>query len=335
MAVPARDVVRVEAAHLRRPVDDVLEDLVQRRGRCGSARWRRAARRWKNELLAPCGGRAQAPPQVDPLPALQQSGLPPRQPGLHGKGGARQEQRRFVVGGHGAAHWLNAVRPMSRGGLEPASWKRAFIAVRAHLAHESVRPVEPLLRPQPAHEGDAQVFPVEVSGEVEDVHFEERGAAAERRPHAAARHRRAPVGPPAVDDARPHRVDAERRFHVVAEAQVGGRKAERASAFVAVHHAPFDFPQVAQDGRGQPRLAALEIGADARRGIDLAGVADGVDHRHAEAVRRSGGGERGAVAAAPVAGSGSRARRRHDAPQDRRPAPRLRTRPATWPRSGG
>ena len=100
MTVPAWDVVGIEAAHLARAIDHVLENLVKR---CPHVyrpvRIGRAI--MQDELLASARAFPQLGPEFDALPACQYIGLTLGQAGFHGKVGARQKQGAFVVPGHG------------------------------------------------------------------------------------------------------------------------------------------------------------------------------------------------------------------------------------------
>ena len=98
VAVPAGDIDRVLAHHLLRPVDHVLQDLVEGVADMEIAVGVRRAV-MEDEFLAPLRGRAQPPPQIHCRPALQQSRLALRQIAAHRKLGLRQEDGRAVVDG--------------------------------------------------------------------------------------------------------------------------------------------------------------------------------------------------------------------------------------------
>jgi hypothetical protein len=99
VAVPAGHVVGVLAQHLLGSVDHVLEDLVE-----GVAHVQMAVgvgrAVMQQELLTPLCGLAQAREQVHLVPARQNLRLALGQSGAHGKFGARQENRGFVIDAH-------------------------------------------------------------------------------------------------------------------------------------------------------------------------------------------------------------------------------------------
>ena len=104
VAVPTRDILGVEAAHLAGAVDHVLEDLVQRGADMQVAvRVRRAV--MQDELLPPRRSRAQLAPQVHRLPPRQHRRLLLRQVAAHRKCGGGQEDGVSIVaaGGRGIA----------------------------------------------------------------------------------------------------------------------------------------------------------------------------------------------------------------------------------------
>ena len=103
VAVPARDVVRVVARHLRGAVHHVLQDLVER-----VADVQRAVGVGRavvqHEERAAARAFAQALPEPQALPALQHLRLALRQVALHGKGGAGQEHGAAVIA-RGGGGW--------------------------------------------------------------------------------------------------------------------------------------------------------------------------------------------------------------------------------------
>jgi len=99
VAVPAGDIVGVEALHLAEADDDVLQDLVDGVADVDVAVGIGRAV-VQHELLAALGAGAQLAEQVHLGPALQQLGLLGRQAAAHGEVGARQKDGRFVIAGH-------------------------------------------------------------------------------------------------------------------------------------------------------------------------------------------------------------------------------------------
>src|SRR3546814_13241979 len=77
----------------------------------------------------------------------------------------------------------------------------------------------------------------------------------------------------------------DRRPQVVAEADVGGGKAEGAAAAVALLDPPLDLPGAAEQLGGLGRTPLAQMGADDGGGVDLAVAGHhGVDGGDAEAV---------------------------------------------------
>ena len=98
VAVPAGHVVGVEACHLRRAVDDVLQHLVQRVADMDVAIG--IGRAVMQDELRPSGGlRPQPVPQAHPVPARQPIGLALRQVAAHREVGLRQDHRAAIVAG--------------------------------------------------------------------------------------------------------------------------------------------------------------------------------------------------------------------------------------------
>ena len=96
VAVPARDVVGVVPRHLPRAVDDVLQDLVERRADMEMpVRIGRAV--MQDELLPPRGLRAQRVPQPYPVPARQDTRLLLRQVAAHREARGGQEDGVAIV----------------------------------------------------------------------------------------------------------------------------------------------------------------------------------------------------------------------------------------------
>src|SRR5690606_23904619 len=117
----------------------------------------------------------------------------------------------------------------SRGGLprkvllEDAA---GLAGIAVHLRDQGRQVGELLLVAQPRDELDLDPAPVQVAVEVEQVGLEQRFDAAHRGPGAEARHRRPGHVRHTAD---PGSVDPAQRRHLAAEAQVGGRIAERAA----------------------------------------------------------------------------------------------------------
>ena len=102
VAVPAGHVDRILAQHLLRAHDDILEDLVERGAEVQVTVG--VGRPVVEDELGPAGSLfAQAPVEADLLPARGHRRLALRQLGLHGKAGARHEDRIAVVGAHDRA----------------------------------------------------------------------------------------------------------------------------------------------------------------------------------------------------------------------------------------
>ena len=121
VAVPAWDIVGVEAAHLTGAVDDVLEDLVQRGADMQMAvRVRRAV--MQDEFFAVFRGRAQLAPQVHRLPPGEHGRLLVRQVATHREAGGGQEDGAAIVaaGGRGitlaVGHGMGLARFCNRQG---------------------------------------------------------------------------------------------------------------------------------------------------------------------------------------------------------------------------
>ena len=99
VAIPAGHIIGVAALHLFGPVDDILQDLVERMSDMQvSVGVGRSV--MQDERVASPGLGAQLAPQIHGLPTRQQFGLPNRQPGFHGKVGARQEYGVFIIRTH-------------------------------------------------------------------------------------------------------------------------------------------------------------------------------------------------------------------------------------------
>ena len=99
VAVPAGDIIGVEAQHLAGAVDHVLQDLVQRvPGVDVTVRVGRPV--MQDELLPPLRALAQLSPDIHVVPPLQDLRFLLRQAGAHGKVGLRQEDGVLVVLGH-------------------------------------------------------------------------------------------------------------------------------------------------------------------------------------------------------------------------------------------
>ena len=100
VAVPARDVRRIEALERARLDDDVLEDLVERVADVdGAVGVRRAV--VQHEARPTARDLTQAAVGVLGLPTREQRRLALRQVGLHGEARLREIDRLFVVG-----HWI-------------------------------------------------------------------------------------------------------------------------------------------------------------------------------------------------------------------------------------
>ena len=99
VTIPARHVIGILAQHLLRPVDDVLQDLVQ-----GMTDMQIAVRVGRavmeDKLLAPRRLFAQAPVQVHFLPTREDTGFALGQLATHFELGLRQEDGGFIVCRH-------------------------------------------------------------------------------------------------------------------------------------------------------------------------------------------------------------------------------------------
>src|SRR5262249_11620367 len=96
VAIPARDVRRVETQHRAAAHDDVLEDLVHRRAEVDVA----VGVRWavvEDEARAPRGHRPALLFEPHLVPLLERAGLPPGQVGFHRKVRPGQVHRALVI----------------------------------------------------------------------------------------------------------------------------------------------------------------------------------------------------------------------------------------------
>src|SRR5438270_556926 len=102
--------------------------------------------------------------------------------------------------------------------------------------------IEFQLRPDPANERDIERRTVEVAGKIEHMHFEQRCAVIEGRARAEARYAMTDE----TTDAHAHRVDTVLQPAIRIECDIGRRKSEIASAFVARHHRAGREPWIAE-----------------------------------------------------------------------------------------
>ena len=125
VTVPARNVVGILAEHLLGAVDNVFEDLVQRRADVQMAVGigRPVV---QHELRAPSRHLTQFPIEVKTPPARQNVRLPLRQFRLHGKVGARQEDGRLVI--HELFPVQRGQAPAARARDKPAASTRRWRA---------------------------------------------------------------------------------------------------------------------------------------------------------------------------------------------------------------
>ncbi len=123
VTIPARHIAGIIAGHLARPVDDVLQDLVQRVADMQMA-VRIGGAVMQDELLAALGIRAQTGPQVGLRPALQDFRLALRQARAHREIGLGQVDRVFVIdglrriGAHRSASSHMKIENPDRGGAQ-------------------------------------------------------------------------------------------------------------------------------------------------------------------------------------------------------------------------
>ena len=99
VAVPARDIGRILADHLLGPVDDVLQDFVQRMADMQMAIGIRRPI-MQDEFLAPGCGLAQPLVKTYSRPTRQNGGLPLWQIATHRELGFRQKDGGSVIGRH-------------------------------------------------------------------------------------------------------------------------------------------------------------------------------------------------------------------------------------------
>src|ERR1700722_12775304 len=150
----------------------------------------------------------------------------------------------------------------------------------------------------------SQMPSVEVAVDIEKMRFEPRHEAANRGPEADigdavdALAAERVVGPVARY---PHRIDAEGRTQIFAEADIGGRKTDRAAALVAERDAAVDLPEPAELRRRLARLPGLQEFANMGRGIDRRIAATHrLDHGDAESPHRAAFAQHVGRAAPPV-----------------------------------
>ena len=144
VAVPARQVGGVEALHLVRADDDVLDDLVERRAEVDVAVGVGRAV-MEDEGLAALGGLAELRVEAHRVPALDPFGLGLGQAGAHREFGFGQEQRVAVVAfSRGSVgHLGSGLRQRITGMGERPQAKRAYPAT----AEQRVQPAAgPLIR---------------------------------------------------------------------------------------------------------------------------------------------------------------------------------------------
>src|SRR5579863_3471670 len=136
------------------------------------------------------------------------------------------------------------------------------------------------------HQRDANVTPIEISRKIEEMRLETEIAAANGGPGAEIGDAVVPLDRSrAPFDADAHGIDAARRAEIVAQAQIGGGKADRTTAPVAGLDASFDFEGMAQQPRRLARFAPGQIPANSRRGEDGAVARrNRLQHAHAEAM---------------------------------------------------
>src|ERR1700720_3672092 len=95
-------------------------------------------------------------------------------------------------------------------------------------------------------EGDTQMPAVEVVVEIEHMRLQAQIAAAEGRAVAEIGDAVMPERAPTLVDADPYGIDAGGRPQVVVEHEVGGGKADVATARIAALDPPLDLPEAAK-----------------------------------------------------------------------------------------
>ena len=138
VTVPARDIVGILAEHRLRPVDHILENLVQRMSDMKLAVGVGRAV-MKHEQLGIGARLAEPVIDIDLLPALEDFRLLLREPSTHREVGSRQEHCLFVIHNKLSRFSCLAVRTPVRCGAAPAlpvrpsvEWVAGFRGRRGH-----------------------------------------------------------------------------------------------------------------------------------------------------------------------------------------------------------
>src|SRR5690606_35551842 len=219
VAVPARDVARIEARHLPALDDDVLEDLVDSMPVVDVAVGERRAIMQLPE--GPTHGVGPDPP-IDAvvLPLAGPAGLAPGQVAAHREGGVGQVERVAIAAARGAGRivrgwgfagfchrWFSDLLIGAVGSANPGGPRWMLLVpgprladIGADLGGERLEGFEVRLGAQLVAELDAHEFAVDVAPEVEQVDLEQRLAVGlDRRPGAEAGHAGQGLWPEPVD----------------------------------------------------------------------------------------------------------------------------------------